>query len=87
MFTACSVYPNLRHVRFCSLAFQKITLANGVNFRALFTHPQTKPRAWNTASTPPNPLQKPPKNTVMWNTEKYAAWYERFSSAQAWRSE
>jgi hypothetical protein len=42
MFTACSVYPNLRHVRFCSLAFQKITRASGVNFRALFTHPQTK---------------------------------------------
>ena len=87
MFTACSVYPNLRHVRFCSPAFQKITRASGVNFRALFTHPQTKPRALNTAPTPPNPLQNPPKNTVLWNTEKYAAWYERLSNAQAWRSE
>jgi hypothetical protein len=56
MFTACIVYPNLRYVRFCSLAFQQVTRASGVNFRALFTHPQTKLRALNTAPTPPNPL-------------------------------
>jgi hypothetical protein len=87
MFTACSVYLNLRHVRFCSLAFQKITRASGVNFRALFTHPQIKPRALNTTPTPPNPRPKSPKNTVMWDTKKYAACYERLSNAQAWRSE
>jgi hypothetical protein len=45
------------------------TRACGVNFRALFTHPQTKPRALNTAPTPPNPLQKAPQNMVMWNTK------------------
>jgi hypothetical protein len=56
MLTTRNVYPNLRHVRFRSLAFQKVTRAIGVNFRALFTHPQTKPRALNTAPTPPNPL-------------------------------
>jgi hypothetical protein len=61
MSTACIVYLNLRHVRFCSLAFQIITRASGVNFRALFTHPQTKHRALNTAPTPPNPSKKPPK--------------------------
>jgi hypothetical protein len=37
MFTAYNVYPNLRHVRFCWLAFKNITArASGVNFRALF---------------------------------------------------
>jgi hypothetical protein len=69
------------------LLSKNITRASGVNFRALFTHPQTKPRALNTASTPPNPLQKAPQNTVMWNAKKYPAWYERLSNAQAWRSE
>jgi hypothetical protein len=40
MFTACSVYPNLRHVRFSSLVFQKMTRASGVNFRhsVLYSH-------------------------------------------------
>jgi hypothetical protein len=66
------------------LLSNNITRASGVNFPALFTHPQTKPRALNTAPTPP----KIPKNTaIMWNTELYAAWYERLSNAQAWRSE
>jgi hypothetical protein len=66
---------------------KNITRACGVNSRALFTHPQTKPRALNTAPTPPNPLQNvPAKNVVMWNTEKYAARYERLSNTQAWRS-
>jgi hypothetical protein len=45
MFTACGVYPNLRHLRFVRLLSKNVTLACGVNFRALFTHPQTKPRA------------------------------------------
>jgi hypothetical protein len=46
----------------CAFLFSKnITRACGVNFRALFTLPQTKPRALNTAPTPPNALQKSPK--------------------------
>jgi hypothetical protein len=55
------VYPNLRHVGFYSLAFQNITRACGVDSRAPFTHPQTKPRALNTAPAPPNLLQQAPK--------------------------
>jgi hypothetical protein len=55
---------------FLLASFPKNTRANGGNFRALFTHPQTKPRALYTAPTPPNPIQKAPKNTVMWSTEK-----------------
>jgi hypothetical protein len=50
---------------FARLLSKKITRAIGVNFRALFTHPQAKPRALNTASTPPHPLQTAPKNTVL----------------------
>jgi hypothetical protein len=46
-----------------------ITRACGVNFSALFTRPETKTRASNTAPTPPNPLQHVPKNTAMLNTE------------------
>jgi hypothetical protein len=61
MFTACSVYPNLPHVRFARLLSKSITRASSLNFRALFTHQQTKPRALNTAPTPPSPLQKAPK--------------------------
>jgi hypothetical protein len=72
---------------FARLFSKNITRANGVNFRARFTHPQTQPRALNMVPTPPNPLQKAPKNTVIWTTEKHAAWYERMSNAQAWRSE
>jgi hypothetical protein len=71
---------------FARLPSKNITRASGVNFRALFPHPQTKPRALNMAPTPPNPLQKAPKDSVTWNMEKYAAWYERLSNAQAWRS-
>jgi hypothetical protein len=46
---------------FARLLSNNITRASGVNFHALFTHPQTKPRALNTAPTPPNPLQKGPQ--------------------------
>jgi hypothetical protein len=59
----------LRLVGFTRLPSQYITRACGVNFHAPFTHPQTKPRALNTASTPPKLLQQIPKNTVMWNTK------------------
>jgi hypothetical protein len=52
---------------FARFLSKNITHANGVNFRALYTHPQTKPRALNTAPTPPNLLLKVPQNTVMWN--------------------
>jgi hypothetical protein len=54
---------------FARLLSKNITTACGVNFRALLTHPQTKPRALNTAPTLPNPIQKAPQNTVMWNKE------------------
>jgi hypothetical protein len=69
MFTSCCVDPNLRHVRFARLLSKNITRASGVNFRALFTNPQTKPRALNTAPTPTNQLQNASKNTVMWSPE------------------
>jgi hypothetical protein len=62
-----------------------ISRACGVTFRALFTHPQTKPSELNMAPTPLNLLQQVPQNTVMRNTE-HAAWHERLSNAQAWRS-
>jgi hypothetical protein len=39
------------------LLSKNITRASGVNFLALSTHPQTKPRALSTAPTPPSPLQ------------------------------
>jgi hypothetical protein len=68
-FAARNIYPNLRHVSIYSLAFQKhypLTRACGVNFRALFTHTQTKSCALNTAPTPPNPLQQVPKKLVTW---------------------
>jgi hypothetical protein len=84
MFTPCSVCPNQRHVRSNRLLSHSITHACGVNFRALFTHPQPKTRALNTAPAPPNPLQQVPNNTIMWNTEKYAGRYERLSNAQVW---
>jgi hypothetical protein len=42
-----------------------ITHACGVNFHAPFTHPQTKPRALNTASAPPNPLQQVKKKVLL----------------------
>jgi hypothetical protein len=58
LFTACRDSPKLRHVVFYSLDFQKNTRAYGVNFRALFTHTQTTPRALNTS---PTPLNKSPK--------------------------
>jgi hypothetical protein len=53
---------------FARLLSENITRANGVNFRALLTHPQTKPCALKTAPTPPNSVQKARKNTVLWNT-------------------
>jgi hypothetical protein len=43
LFTTCSVYTNLRYVGFHLLS-ETITRACGVNFRALFTHMQTKLR-------------------------------------------
>jgi hypothetical protein len=43
---------------FTRLLSKFIIRAYGVNFHAPFTHPQTKPPAFNTALTPPNPLQK-----------------------------
>jgi hypothetical protein len=46
---------------FARLLSKNITRASGVNFRALFTNPLKKPRALNTAPTPPNPLKKAPK--------------------------
>jgi hypothetical protein len=59
---------------FTRLLSKNITRACGLNFRALFTHSQAKPRALNTAQTLPNPLrQQILENTVMWNTAKYAA--------------
>jgi hypothetical protein len=76
----------------CAMCFsarllsKNIYRASDVNFRALFTHPQTKPRALSTAPAPPNPLQKAPQNMVMWNTQLHTTWYERLSNAQAWRS-
>jgi hypothetical protein len=48
---------------FARLLSKNITRACGVSFRALFKHPQTKPRALS------NPIQKVPKNTVMWIVE------------------
>jgi hypothetical protein len=54
---------------FTRLFSKNITRTCGVNSRAVFTHPQTKSRALNTAPTPPNPLQQVPKNTHMWNKE------------------
>jgi hypothetical protein len=57
---ACNVETSVMWV-FTRLLFKYITRACGVNFRALFTHPQTKPRQLNTAPTPPNPLQQVPK--------------------------
>jgi hypothetical protein len=54
---------------FARLLSKNIARACGVIFRAPFTHPQTKPRALKTASTPPNPLEKVTKNTAMWNME------------------
>jgi hypothetical protein len=43
---------------FARLLSKIFTRASGVNFFALFTHPQTKPRALNTASTPPTLLNR-----------------------------
>jgi hypothetical protein len=43
-------------MRFFTRLFSKyISRACGATFYALFTNPQTKPRALKTASTPPNP--------------------------------
>jgi hypothetical protein len=50
IFTTCSVYLNMRNVGLNSLS-KNITRAYGANSSALFTHPQTKPRALNTAPT------------------------------------
>jgi hypothetical protein len=58
---------------FTRMLSKYITRTSGVNFRALLTHPQTKPRVLNTAPTPPTPLNQVPQNSVMWNIEEYAA--------------
>jgi hypothetical protein len=46
---------------FTRLFSRNITRACGVNSHAPFTHPQTKPRALNTAYTPPKPSNKSKK--------------------------
>jgi hypothetical protein len=66
---ACRPRPSQRAVfiqtcvmwAFTRLFSKYITRACGANFHAPFTRPQTKPRALNTASTPPNLLQQVPK--------------------------
>jgi hypothetical protein len=45
---------------FARLVSKNITRACGMNFRALFTHPQTKPRALNTAPHLQIPSKKSP---------------------------
>jgi hypothetical protein len=58
---------------FTRLLSKNIARACGVNSLTLFIHLETKPRALNTAPTHPNPLQQVPLNTVIWNTESFAA--------------
>jgi hypothetical protein len=53
---------------FARLLYKNITRASGVNFRAQFTDPQTKPRALNTSPTPPNPHPKSPQKYFLCGT-------------------
>jgi hypothetical protein len=65
LFIACRVYPTCVMWFLTRLIPKYITRACSMNFSALFTHPQTKPRTLNTA--PPNIFQQVPINAVMWN--------------------
>jgi hypothetical protein len=58
-----SILWNMYHPGFNdSLVFQiHHPYSSGVNFHASFTHPQIRPRAFNTASTPPNAPNKSKK--------------------------
>jgi hypothetical protein len=83
MFTACSVYPNLRHVRFCSLAFQKYSMFPRRELPYSIHTPANQTSRIEHGTHAFKPLQKVPKITVMWNMELYEAWCERLSNAQA----
>jgi hypothetical protein len=72
---------------FYSLIFQIYPRACSVlNFHAPYTHPQTEPRAFNTASMTIMASKSPPTSPIKWLIEQYTTRYECLSTARAWRS-
>jgi hypothetical protein len=56
-FLRCTIYQTWIMWFYTRLFSNYVTRVGSVNFQAPFTHPQKKLRAFNTVSTPPNPLQ------------------------------
>jgi hypothetical protein len=88
MFIVCSVYPNLRHVRFRSLAFQKHhPCLRRILPCSIHTPANQTSRIKHGTHASKPPPKSPQKYSYVEHGVICAAWYERLINAQALHSE